>query len=383
MDLITRNELDMFLDTDLDWCVSLFMPAHRTGRETEQDPIVFKNLLREAEQGLLAKGLRSVAAREALKPAQDLLENQSFWRHQSDGLAMFAAPEVFRAYRLPLAFEKLVMVSDRFHFKPLLPFFANDRHFYVLALSQNEVRLLEGTRHTVDEVVLEDTLPDLAEALKFDQFNKNLQFHTGTASTSGGDRGAMYHGHDPSDDDKSRILRWFHKINDELSGALSGEDSPLVLAGVEYLFPLYQEANTYPHLVEQGIPGNPEELSAETLHAQAWPLVRPIFMAAQEQAAAEYRKLAGTGQAANDVPEVVFAAHQGRVAALFVAVGRQVVGRFDPKSQSVVLAVEEDSTAGDLLNLAALLTLKNGGSVYAVEPEQVPGEGTLAAVLRW
>jgi len=383
MDLITRNELDMFLASDMDWCVSLFMPAHRAGRETEQDPIVFKNLLREAEEGLLAKGLRSVAVREALKPAQGLLENQSFWRHQSGGLAVFAAPEMFRAYRLPLAFEKLVMVSDRFHFKPLLPFFANDRHFYVLALSQNEVRLLEGTRHTVDEVVLEDTLPDLAEALKFDRFNKNLQYHTGTASTSGGDRGAVFHGHDPSDDDKSRILRWFHKINDELSGVLAGEQAPLVLAGVEYLFPLYQEANTYPNLVEEGIPGNPEELSAETLHTRAWPLVRPIFMAAQEQAAAEYRQLAGTGQATNDVPEVVLAAHRGRVAALFVAVGRQVMGRFDPKGQSVELAAEADSTAGDLLNLAALLTLKNGGSVYAVEPDQVPGEGTLAAVLRW
>ena len=54
-----------------------------------------------------------------------------------------------------------------------------------------------------------------------------------------------------------------------------------------------------------------------------------------------------------------------------------------PAGQSVELAAEADSTAGDLLNLAALLTLKNGGSVYAVEPVQVPGEGTLAAVLRW
>jgi len=42
--------------------------------------------------------------------------------------------------------------------------------------------------------------------------------------------------------------------------------APLVLAGVEYLFPIYQEANTYPDLVEEGITGNPENLKPEELH---------------------------------------------------------------------------------------------------------------------
>jgi hypothetical protein len=34
----------------------------------------------------------------------------------------------------------------------LLSLFTGNGHFYILALSQNQVRLLEGTRYTVDEI---------------------------------------------------------------------------------------------------------------------------------------------------------------------------------------------------------------------------------------
>jgi len=42
-----------------------------------------------------------------------------------------------------------VVVSDRFHLKPLLPLLTGDGRFYILALSQNQVRLLQGTRYSV------------------------------------------------------------------------------------------------------------------------------------------------------------------------------------------------------------------------------------------
>lgn len=383
MDAITMTELKTFLVGCSGWHVSLFMPTHQAGRETEQDPIRFKNLLREAEDRLLAKGLRSPDVREILKPAQRLLQEPGFWRNQSHGLAVFFTSEEFHSYRLPLPFEELVMISHRFHLKPLLPFFASDGHFYILALSQNQVRLLEGTRNTVDEIDLESMPQSMTEALQYERFDKQLQFHTGTSSADTGDRAGMFHGHDPSDEDKNALLRWFHKIDDELPNLLVGRQSPIVLAGVEYLFPLYKEANSYPHLVEEGIPGSPEELRPEELQAQAWPLVQPFFMQAQEQAAAQYRQLSGTGQTTTDVKEAVLAAHHGRVDVLFVALGVQVWGNFDPSTNTVHVHQAPEPGDEDLLDLAAIQSILNGGTVYAVEPEQVPDHAPLAAVFRY
>lgn len=383
MDTITMKELKTFLPRHPGWHVSLFMPTHRTGRETEQDPIRFKNLLREGEERLLAKGLRSPDVREMLKPAKRLLQEPTFWRNQSHGLAVLLTSEEFHFYRLPLPFEELVVISQCFHLKPLFPFFASDGHFYILALSQNQVRLLEGTRHTVDEIDLESMPESMAEALQYERFERQLQSHSDTSSGTGS-RSTAFHGHGDGDRPKGRILRWFRVIDRELPNLLTGKQSPLVLAGVEYLFPLYKQANTYPHLLEEGIAGNPEELTPEELHARAWPLVQPTFMEAREEAVARYSQLVGTGQTTADVREAVLAAHRGRVNVLFVALGIQVWGKFDPSTDTVHLHQDHEPGDEDLLDLTAIQSILNGGTVYAVEPEQVPEHGApLAAVFRY
>jgi len=369
-------------------CVSIYMPTHRVGAGIQQDPIRLKNLLGEAEEALTLSGLRTPEAQELLEPAEKLLQDGLFWQRQSDGLALFLSPEAFRSYCLPFDFDELVVVTDRFHVKPLLPLLSGGGQFYVLALSQNEVRLLQGTRYSVSEVDLEGMPESLAEALRYEDPEKRLQFHTSTRTPGGkGERPAIFHGHGvaSADDPKDYILRYFHRVDEGLRDLLHDETAPLVLAGVDYLFPIYREANTYPHLVDEGIEGNPEELSAEELHEQAWAIVQPLFLAAQKEAAAQYRQLAGAGgeQASNKLKEVVPAAYHGRVETLFVAVGLQQWGTFDPATNTVQLHQEVKPGDEDLLDFAAVHTLLNGGTVYAVELEKVPDETPLAAVFRY
>ena len=382
MDIMTIEELKILLAEYPGWHISLFMPTHRAGRDTEQDPIRFKNMLREVETRLVNKGIRSPDAGDMLRPGRRLLDDPAFWRHQSDGLAVFFTPEVFHTYRLPLQFAELMVITNRFHVKPILPLFASDGHFYILALSQNQVRLLEGTRHTVDEVDVRSLPKDMAEALQYEPFHKHLQFRTQIPSGAGG-RAAAFHGHDDSDQQKDRMVRWFRKIDSELPNVLVGRGSPVVLAGVEYLFPLYARANRYPHLVETGIPGNPERLTADELHARAWAIVGPIFGQAEEEAASLYHQLADTGRTTDDVTEAVAAAHHARIDVLFVAVGTQIWGSFDQTTNGVEVHEERQQGDEDLLHLTAAQAILTGGTVYAVEPEQMPTESPVAAVLRY
>ena len=170
-------------------------------------------------------------------------------------------------------------------------------------------------------------------------------------------------------------MRYFRQIDQGLQDFLREEPAPLVLAGVEYLLPIYKEANTYPHLLGEGITGNPEGVSPEELHRQAWALVEPHFRQEQEKAAARYRQLAGTGKTANDAREIVPAAYHGRVECLFVAVGRQQWGDYDPGTDQVSIHPEPQPGDFDVLDLAATQTLLQGGTVYAVEPAEVPDSG--------
>jgi hypothetical protein len=380
MNLLTKNDLKVLVEKQKDLCISIFMPAHRAKPETRQDPIRFKNLLRQAEKQLHIAGLRAPEIRELLKPAQKLLNNSFFWQYQSDGLAVFISSKIFRHYRLPFRFKKLMVVSNRFHTKPLLQLFSADGRFYILALSQNQVRLLQGTRYSTAEVELERVPKSIDDILKYYDTEKQLQFHTHTPGKTGR-RVAIFHGHGAGKDDaKKNILLYFQQINQGLRALLREEQAPLILAGVNYLLSIYKKANTYPYLLDMVIEGNPENLSTEELHSQAWPIVKPLFFQAQEEAVTQYRRLSGTERASHDLKVIIPAAYRGRIETLFIAVGIQRWGTFDFDSNIVHFHRDAKPGDGDLLDLAAIQTLLNGGTVYAVDPKRVPEKALLAAV---
>ncbi|NIN65660.1 MAG: hypothetical protein GTO63_13385 [Anaerolineae bacterium] len=387
MTVLSRSELKTLMEKCDRWCVSVFMPTHRAGTETQQDPIRLKNLLKEAEESLVAGKFRGPEAEDLLKPAQELLEHAVFWRHQSEGLAIFLSPDMFRVCRLPLDFEELVVVAERFHIKPLMPLLTGDGRFYTLALSQNEVRLLQGTRYTVGQVDLENVPESLAEALKWNDPERRLQWHTRTGTSTDTMRAAIFHGHGvaSADDPKDYIRRYFRQIDEGVSDLLRDERAPLVLAGVGYVLPLYRGANSYQYLLEEGITGNPEELTTEELHRQAWAIVQPHSQREREEAAAQYERLAGAESelVSNEVLGIVPAAYHGRVETLFVALGCRRWGSFDACTNT--LQVHEEAKPGDedLFDFAALHTLFNGGTVYAVEVDKVPDDAPLAAVFRY
>jgi hypothetical protein len=155
MDLFINRDVQRLSAVENAWCVSIFLPTHRTGTQMQQDPIRLKNLLREAEDQLRAAGVRQPDATSLLEPVEALFSDRDFWQHQSDGLAVFASEGQFERFRVPLPLEQLVIVAPRFQLKPLFPLLTGDGHFYILALSQNEVRLLEATRHSVGEIEVE------------------------------------------------------------------------------------------------------------------------------------------------------------------------------------------------------------------------------------
>jgi len=386
MSLLTKEDLRLLTGEHAGPCVSIYMPTHRAGREVQQNPTRLKKMLRSAEEELRALDLSPRQIDEILDPIRAFLPDTSFWQHQGQGLAVFASSEEAGLYRLPLDLDELLVVGDRFHIKPLIPLFGEDSQFYVLAISQEEVRLLQGTRYRVREVQPDELPRSLSEALRYNDPERRLQFHTTTITPGGADgRPAQHHGHGVGNEDKDRILRYFHHIDDGIEDALGGETAPLVLVGVDYLLPLYREANSYPHLVDEGVEGNPDELSLRELHQQAWNVVQPLMRAAREEDAARYQMLAGQGSdlAASDLGVVVSAAQYGRVETLFVTPEEQCWGAFTPDTGTVETHEERQAGDEDLLDVAAVQTMLNKGTVYVVDREDVPGDGPLAAIFRY
>jgi Bacterial archaeo-eukaryotic release factor family 3 len=378
VDVVRRTDLQRLALGRRGPCVSVFLPTHRAGREVEQAPIRLKNLLRQATDVLKTDGVRAPEIDRLLAPLRRLLDDRLFWQYQSDGLALFSRPGWWRSFRVPLDLPELAVVDDRFHVTPLLQLLAGDGHFFVLALSQNQIRLLEGTRDRVEEVELPGVPLGVRDALQGEEVQKQLRLYV--ADRGGVGAGGIYHGHGhPGEAQAERILRYFRKVDRGLREVLAGERAPMVLAAVEHLSPIYRKANTYPQLVDEVLPGSPEGLSLHELHARAWPIVEPLFLRAQREAVARYDRLAGTGLTSQDAQDIGRAAEDGRIETLFVS--QHPAGPSGAAGDAPVS--DGDGGLRDVLELATVTALSKGGTVYVFPAGEVPGGGNAAAMFRY
>ncbi|HSM75681.1 MAG TPA: hypothetical protein VK852_13635 [Desulfobacterales bacterium] len=387
MNVFNMGDLKRLMETEEALCLSMYMPAEPETPIGDAPRIRFKNLLQRAEKEIAAAGVKNHKAwQETLEKGHGLLQNDHFWWYPSPGLAAFGAPGVFDCYRLPLSFPEQFTPAGRFHIKPLLPLFMIDGRFYVLALSQNEVRLFDCTRHEVMPVALGEVSRGMAEWLQYDTKHYQLQFHTGAAPDGGRHRPAMYHGHGVgTDDNKDEIRRYFREVDRALKEIVGADQAPpLVVAGVDYLMPLFQESSGYSRLMPQAVSGNPESMTAEALHRAAWEIVRPEMERSEQQDRRRYRELAGKGYTAAGVRAVLPAAAHGKIDTLFVALRQRAPGAFDRKRNAVTLFGPEAAQGEDLLDLAAVEVLRHGGRVHAVPRERMPeAEAAVAAILRY
>ncbi len=382
MPLLSKEDVQSIIKTPEGPSVSIFLPTHRAGPEIQQDPIRLKNLLRQAERQLIENGTRATDARDLLAPIGALLDDAVFWRHQADGLAIFRSRELFRIYRVPLTLQEFVAVSDRFLVKPLLPLLINDARFFILALSQNAVRLLDCSRDEVHPIALPDIPQSMQESLP-DGPEPQLQFHS--QPVGGRNWQTHFHGHGAGADDAEAVnlTRYFQRLDGGLKGVLRDSSAPLILACVEYLAPLFREVSGYRPLMEQIISGNPDGLKDAELHEKGWRLAEQYFRHAREQATAAYQDGLSKGRAGHALKEVLTAAWQGRVATLFLPLGIHCWGRFEFETMDVTVHDAEQPGDDELLDAAAIQTLTQGGTVYSVTPDEMPSHDLLAAVYRY
>ena len=381
----TREEIQNLLQTPGRPCVSIYMPTIRAGAETQQNPIRLKNLLRRVQERLEETGMKDTDAAELMAPVRELMDDQTFWQQQADGLAIFRSPEVFKTFRLPTTLDENAVVENRFHLKPLFSLVNGDGRFYILALSQKNLRLIAASRHGAEEVELGPDVPtSLPEALgDLSRGHTQLQQRP---STTGMSRAPIFHGHGTREDNiKAEIVQYFNLADKALMKYMD-RDAPVVLAGVEYLLPRYKYTTEHPKVLEEGLTGNADLLSAEQLRDAAWEIVEPYFLEDRRRAAERYGDLSGSGRSSSSHQDILPAAHDGRIDTLFVARGVRLWGSYDVQKREVRL--EEDQTtqrnhSEDLLDLAAVQTFLNGGTVYAVPQQEVPDGQAMAAIFRY
>jgi hypothetical protein len=356
--MLKNDSLLRMAEIRSEWCVSIYLPLGDTNTSKKKNRL--KKLTLEAGKKLKALGAAPLKVGRILGPVDMILDNPGFWENRTEGIAAFFTTDSFAWHSLQYQFDELVVVTDRFHLKPLLRNAAQKRRFYLLVLSEEQIRFFEASELGISEPYIKG-LPRNAAAF----------LNPRTEESSVGE-----------EEKQARLLELFQKVDKAVTGHLKDDDAPLILAGEEQLHPVYYDANTYPHLVKIGIGGNADKLTAKELLEKALPIIKPVFRRRREKALSIFHENIGTGLASNNFAKIFNAARNGRIATLFVPVGKQKWGRFDNQTNELEFNEEAKPGDKDLLCVASTRTLRSGGEVFVVLPEQMPNNSLIAAVLR-
>ena len=267
IDIPTRAEISALLEVERPSCVTLYLPTSPLSQEARGDRIAFKNQSAEALR-LLREGGAPRADVEAIgERLAELEQDYEFWALQANSLAVFATPAGVQVHRLPSRLSADVRVGDRFALRPLLRATAFPHAAFVLGLAQSSCRVLELT---AGDRPSELRVPDLPS----DQESAVGRSHVDDPSQMTHLLGA--------EGDKMRMRQYARLVNGALRSVLAGRELPLILAAAPPLDAIFRAVNSYPHLADGGIAGNPEALSDLELAAAARPILDGLYAAELE-----------------------------------------------------------------------------------------------------
>lgn len=368
--------------------ISLFMPTHRTSSppHMQEDHTRYKNLIREIESQMKEQDIDHAFQKEATAFFEGLLDDQEFWRHQHEGLAMFFSKDVQEFFNLSVTVDEFCAVSDQFYVLPLLTQAEENQEYTVLALSVHEPKIYHGSMYSLEESTIE--LPtDPETAFQIDEMHINKiqprgvrvrQPNTGTAP-------GIFHGHggaprEVEDDQRKR----FFKLLDSIIASKTDTSLPLVIIGVESYVVEYKQVSSHQKIVEQHIDGNAKNTDIAALHQSTWDVVyEHVVMKRHDESLNTFGELIASNRSTTDPKQVEEAAEQGRVDTLFTATLAHTTDTVADSLKAAPKIIFPDGNDAFKLNKNALNVFEQGGRVLAMTADTMPDQAATAATLRY
>jgi hypothetical protein len=366
-DIPTHDQIDRLLEYRAPSSVSLYLPTDPASTG-EPERIELKTLTAQASSQIRDAGASAGAIRQFEDEISYLLDDEGFWRYQARSLVVFATPEWLITFRLPNRLLGQVNVSDRFYVRPLLRTLTFPQVAFVLALAQGSVRVIAVT-------------PDLdPEEIRVDDLPSNVAAAARKSSIA--DR-APVRRLQGSEGQKVRMRQYARRVDRALRPLLNGLEVPLILSATEPIDSIYRSVNTYPHLLRQGVSGNPETVSDAELAASSRAVLDHLYTTQLRDLRHLYTQRSAERRAIADVTEVARAATFGAVDTLLVDINAAVPGVVDDQTGAVTFAPHASGDVHDVTDEIARRTWLSGARVLAVRGADILGGGPVAAILRY
>jgi hypothetical protein len=368
--------------------VSIYIPTHVRGPDIQQNPIRLSNAVKEASRQLDAAGLKSRDIGAMLAEVRGRTGDAPFWKYQGRGLAVFVAEADTRWVKLPEPPPEVTVVAGRYQVRPLIRSLRDENWFHLLAVTRGEASLYDVCKREIIEVEVEGMPAGIDEVRQRTEFNAELVFHHR-------DRGKQVGGADrpkfdalgESPDDYADVLleQYLKHVAKAVDRHLASTSAPLVLAAKPREVGWLRQELGYRNVAHEAVQKDPPTLGEGELHRAAWAIAEPLLDQRRDKALKSLRARFASGvvPGSEDLQELLRAASEGRIEAVFLNPDQTIWGRWDEECQRMARGAGVGPGHEDLLNLLAIKTLGQGGEVFSLPEDLRDGTTPASGIFRY
>jgi hypothetical protein len=365
-------------------CLSVYQPTYRAFPEAQQNPVRYKNLLKELKSAL-ERRYRDADHASLIAPFERLLDDDRFWSHPQDGIAVFGAPGYFQVEKVQRPVPEIVVANEHLYLRPLVRVFQSEDTYQILALDRESAAMYQGNRYVVDEIVMAPSVPRTIEDALGERVTLQGVGKKGThgAGRAGHPGAGAFHGHgSKADEPRLDMERFFRAVDRAVMEAHSKpSELPLILAALPEYHSRFRDVSHNPWLVEEAIAKHPGLMGAEELRDAAWRLIEPRYHQRLQALLDAYHAAKARGLATDDLTHAVEFATDGRVGTLLLEADRRIPGHVEGRMPR--LSDPDEPGVSDVLDDLAERVLKTGGQVVVAPLGSMPTDKGLAAVFRY
>lgn len=343
-------------DINTEACVSIILNTHRTRPDNEKDPILLKNLAKEALERLYAD-----YDKRFVWPIEENLNSivEKINHHENIESLIIYVNQKFADYtRLPVPVKDRVIIDNTFATRDLVRASYEEGGYYALQLSRSVARLIEAYNGKV-----------VAEVGGEFPFENSLE-----------SRGSI-----DVDNESTYIREYFNHVDKALQAVLNEHPLPVILVTEDRNYDYFLEVSDNTSAIVGNINRLPNDEKADKVIAEAWPEVSDSI---NQQIAARIEELSqakSTDSVVTGYNEVWQTIQQGRAKTLFIKKGFIQPAVVDEENFSISLIddpTEDPNAVDDIVDEMIEQTIAYGGDLVFIKDDALEEYDNLAVITR-
>ena len=342
-------------------CVTISLNTHRTHPDNAKDEVLLKNLLKEAEDRVIAEfGKRPVAS---LLEKLESISAEIDVNYNLDSLHLFLSNDTKEIVKSNWKTNNEgVHISDSFAVRPIIKSFNRSESYLVMLLSQSGVQLYEALNDEIIAEVRNDDFP----------FSENRHYNTHS------DKGS-----DPKHLD-DLVREFLNKVDKALVKVHNETDLNCVVICTENNYSRLQQVADKPSIYLGYSAMDYNKTETHQIVKQSWEIIKSQQKERRSKAIAEIKEAVAQSKVLTDLQEIFQASIDGRADLLIVHQDfSQAVLMTSDRTFELTNDRTEQNAIDDITSNIAWEVLSKKGRVFFTSQDEIKELGNIVLKTRY